>query len=85
LFRSISVIEGKTDFKFIYKSLFHNNGVSIAKLPSSRSGFTEKKLNFICQLSKETLENNPKFEIAVLTPYKDVESSLYTHSKLSND
>jgi DNA polymerase III delta prime subunit len=85
---SISVIEGKTDFKTIYKSLFHNNGgVSIAKLPSSRSGFTEKKLlNFICQLSKEILENNPKFEIAVLTPYKDVESSLYTqYSKLSND
>jgi hypothetical protein len=85
---SISVIEGKTDFKSIYKSLFHNNGgVSIAKLPSSRSGFTEKKLlNFICQLSKEILENNPKFEIAVLTPYKDVESSLYTqYSKLSND
>nr|WP_315234118.1 AAA domain-containing protein [uncultured Flavobacterium sp.] len=88
ILESISDIEGKTDFKSMYNSLFHNNGgVTIAKLSTSKSGFTEKELlNFICQLSKEILENNPKFEIAVLTPYKDVESSLYTqYSKLSND
>ncbi len=85
---SISDIEGKTDFKSIYKSLFHNNGgVTIAKLSASRSGFKEKELlNFICQISREILKNNPKIEIAVLTPYKDIESSLYTqYSKLSND
>ncbi|WP_367769066.1 AAA domain-containing protein [Flavobacterium sp. WC2421] len=88
ILESISDIEGKTDFKSMYNSLFHNNGgVTIAKLSTSKSGFTEKELlNFICQLSKEILENNPKFEIAVLTPYKDVESSLYTqYSKLSHD
>lgn len=85
---SISDIEGQTDFKSIYKSLFHNNGgVTIAKLPASRSGFTEKELlHFICQLSREILENNPKIELALLSPNKEIESSLYTqYSKLSYD
>lgn len=85
---SISDFEGITDFKSIYKSLFHNNGgVTIAKLSTSKSGFTEKKLlNFICMLSREILENNPKIEMALLSPNKEIESSLYTqYSKLSND
>lgn len=85
---SISDFEGNTDFKSIYKSLFHNNGgVTIARLSTSKSGFTEKELlNFICMLSREILENNPKIEMALLSPNKEIESSLYTqYSKLSND
>ena len=37
-------------------------------------------------LSREILENNPKIEMALLSPNKEIESSLYTqYSKLSND
>jgi hypothetical protein len=85
---SISDTLGNTNFKSIYKPLFHNNGgAAIAKLPASRSGFAEKNvLNFICKVSREILENNPEFELAVLTPYKDIESGFYTqYSKLSKD
>jgi hypothetical protein len=88
ILESISDIEGKTAFNSIYKSLFHNNGgVTIAKLSTSKTGFTEiELLNFICVLSRDIIENNPKIEMALLSPNKEIESSLYTqYSKLSND
>lgn len=88
ILESISDIEGETAFNSIYKSLFHNNGgVTIAKLSTSKTGFTEiELLNFICVLSRDIIENNPKIEMALLSPNKEIESSLYTqYSKLSND
>ena len=56
-------------------------------LSSARIGFSEKDIyNFICKLSREVLEKNPKIEIALLTPYVLVESELYAqYSKVSND
>jgi DNA replication ATP-dependent helicase Dna2 len=88
ILESISDIEGETAFNSIYKSLFHNNGgVTIAKLSTSKTGFTEiELLNFICVLSRDIIENNPKIEMALLSSNKEIESSLYTqYSKLSND
>ncbi|MGL2993493.1 AAA domain-containing protein [Flavobacterium sp. TSSA_36] len=86
--KSIAESENKTNLDSTLKSLFHHNGgVSIAKLSPSRTGFTEDDVfKFICKLSRDLLNNNPTIEIALLTPYKDVESSLYSHySKTSND
>jgi len=85
---SISEKESKTDIKSKYSKLFHNNGgVTIVKLSPARIGFTERELfGFITKMTREILENNPKLEIGLLTPYADVESELYTqYSKLSND
>lgn len=85
---SISEKDGNTDFSSKYRNLFHKNGgTTIAKLSSARMGFTEKNIfNFICKISREIFANNPKIEIALLTPYVSVESELYTqYSKLSND
>lgn len=85
---SISDKEGNTDYVSKYRDLFHENGgVTIAKLSSARIGFTERNIfNFICKISREIIESNPKIEIALLTPYVSVESELYTqYSKLSND
>ena len=85
---SISDKEGHTDFVSKYRNLFHENGgISIAKLSSARIGFTERNIfNFICKISREIFANNPKIEIALLTPYVQVESELYTqYSKISND
>lgn len=85
---SISEFEGNTDFNSKYRNLFHRNGgITIAKLSSARMGFTEKNVfNFICKITKEIFNNNPKIEIALLTPYVSVESELYTqYSKFSND
>ncbi|MBE0663978.1 MAG: ATP-binding protein [Bacteroidales bacterium] len=86
--KSISDKEGITDFNSKYNDLFHNNGgVSLAMLTSARIGFSEKDIyNFICKISREILERNPKIEIALLSPYVIVESELYAqYSKLSND
>lgn len=85
---SISKNEGNTDFVSKYRTLFHvNGGITIAKLSSARIGFTERNVfNFICKISREIIESNPKIEIALLTPYVSVETELYTqYSKLSND
>ena len=85
---SISDKEGNTDFVSKYRNLFHENGGnSIAKLSSARIGFTERNIfNFICKISREIFVNNPKIEIALLTPYVQVESELYNqYSKISND
>lgn len=85
---SISDKEGNTDFVSKYRNLFHENGGnSIAKLSSARIGFTERNIfNFICKISREIFANNPKIEIALLTPYVQVESELYNqYSKISND
>ena len=85
---SISDREGNTGFSSKYRNLFHENGgITIAKLSSARIGFTEKNIfNFICKISREIFANNPKIEIALLTPYVSVESELYTqYSKISND
>jgi energy-coupling factor transporter ATP-binding protein EcfA2 len=85
---SISDREGNTGFSSNYRNLFHENGgISIAKLSTARIGFTEKDvLSFICKISREICENNPKIGIVLLTPYINVESELYTqYSKLSSD
>ena len=59
----------------------------MAKLSSTRIGFAERNIfEFICKVSREIFANNPKMEIALLTPYVSVESELYAqYSKLSND
>lgn len=85
---SISEKEKKTDFTSKYRNLFHENGgVTIVKLSSARIGFSERDiLKFICKVSTEILENNPKIEIALLTPYVEAESSIYNqYSKFSNN
>lgn len=85
---SISKKEGNTTFVSKYRNLFHvNGGITIAKLSSARIDFTERNIfNFICKIAREIFANNPKIEIALLTPYVSVESELYTqYSKLSND
>lgn len=85
---SISNREGKIGFSSKYRNLIHENGgITIAKLSSARIGYTEKQIfKFICKVSREIFENNPKIEIALLTPYVQVESELYTqYSRMSND
>ena len=86
--KSISDDEGKTKFTSQYFELFHpNGGISIAKLPASMQGFTEKDIiRFICGIGHEILSCNGKLEIALLSPYIKVESSLYEqYSRLSSD
>ena len=85
---SISEREGNTDFISKFRNIFHENGgVTIARLSSAKIGFTERDIfKFICKVSREILENTPKIEVALLTPYVDVESYIYSqYSKLSND
>ena len=85
---SISENERNTDFVSKYRNLFHiNGGITIAKLSSARIGFSERDiLKFICKVSTEILESNPAIEVALLTPYVEVESSLYSqYSKFSNN
>lgn len=86
--KSISKDEGKTKFTSRYFDMFHSNGgISIAKLPASMQGFTEKDvIRFICQIGHEILSSNSKIEIALLSPYIKVESGLYEqYSRLSSD
>ncbi len=86
--KSISDEEGKTKFTSRYFDMFHSNGgISIAKLPASMEGFTEKDvIRFICEMGHEILSCNIKIEIALLSPYIKVESSLYEqYSRLSSD
>lgn len=86
--KSISDDEGKTKFTSRYFDMFHSNGgISIAKLPASMQGYTEKDvIRFICEMGHEILSCNSKIEIALLSPYIKVESSLYEHySRLSSD
>jgi len=86
--KSISDDEGITKFPSRYFELFHpNGGISIAKLPASMQGFTEKDvIRFICGIGHEILSCNGKIEIALLSPYIKVESSLYEqYSRLSSD
>lgn len=86
--KSISKDEGNTKFTSRYFDMFHSNGgISIAKLPASMQGFTEKDvIHFICQIGHEILSSNSKIEIALLSPYIKVESALYEHySRLSSD
>lgn len=86
--RSISDLEDNTSFKSFYSSLFHSNGgVTIAKLQSSMTGFTEQQLlKFITIIGSDILSNDKEIEVALLTPYKDVESKLYEqYSKLFSD
>jgi hypothetical protein len=86
--KSISDDEGKTKFTSRYFEMFHSNGgISIAKLPASMQGFSEKDvIRFICKIGHEILGCNSKIEIALLSPYIKVESILYEHySRLSSD
>lgn len=86
--KSISDDEGKTKFTSRYFDMFHSNGgISIAKLQASMQGFTEKDvIRFICEIGHEILKCNSKIEIALLSPYIKVESSLYEHySRMSSD
>lgn len=86
--KSISKDEGNTKFTSRYFDMFHSNGgTSIAKLPASMQGFTEKDvIRFICQIGHEILSSNSKIEIALLSPYIKVESGLYEqYSRLSSD
>jgi hypothetical protein len=86
--KSISKDEGNTKFISRYFDMFHSNGgISIAKLPTSMQGFTEKDLiRFICKIGHEILSNNSKIEIALLSPYVKIESALYEqYSRLSSD
>lgn len=86
--KSISDCEDNTKFASDYLNLFHfNGGVSIAKLPSSMVGFTEQELvRFICSIGHEILQNNKELEVALLSPYVNVESKFYEqYSRLSSD
>lgn len=86
--KSISDNEGKTKFTSRYFDVFQSNGgISIAKLPASMQGFTEKDvIRFICEIGHEILGCNSKIEIALLSPYIKVESGLYEqYSCLSSD
>jgi superfamily I DNA and/or RNA helicase len=85
---SISKIEGVTKFNSKFFDLFHSNGgISIAKLPSSMTGFTEKDLvEFMCTMAIDILKGNKEFEMALLTPYINIESKLYERfSKVFSD
>jgi len=86
--KSISDCEGNTKFSSDYLNLFHpNGGVAIAKLPSSMPGFTEQELvRFICSMGNEILQKNKDIEVALLSPYVNIESKLYEqYSRLSSD
>lgn len=86
--KSISKDEGNTKFTSRHFDMFHSNGgISIAKLPASMQGFTEKDvIRFICQIGHEILSSNNKIEISLLSPYIKVESALYEqYSRLSSD
>ncbi len=85
---SISNIEGNTKFNSEFFNLFHfNGGISIAKLPSSMTRVTEKDLvEFICNMAIDIMKGNKDFEVALLTPYINIESKIYERfSKLFSD
>lgn len=84
---SISDLEGKIEFKSKYRKLFHDNGgVTIAMLGDARIGFCEKDIyEFIARIALDIIKNN-NYELAILSPYIDTESSLYeAFSFISND
>jgi hypothetical protein len=86
--KSISDDEGKTKFTSRYFDMFHSNGgISIAKLPASMQGFSERDvIRFICEIGHEILTCNSKIEIALLSPYIQVESNLYeNYSRMALD
>lgn len=86
--KSISDCEGNTKISSDYSNLFHpNGGVSIAKLPSSMIGFTEQELvRFICSMGREILQKDKEVEVALLSPYVNIESKFYEqYSRLSSD
>ncbi|WP_027880316.1 AAA domain-containing protein [Mesoflavibacter zeaxanthinifaciens] len=85
--KSISDIDGKTNFKSKFRNLFHpNGGITIAKLPDSKNGFSDKDIyEFIAIITTDILKNNNK-QIAVLSPYIDTESSIYeAYSSMSHN
>ena len=76
--KSISDIEGKTAFKSKFSNLFHQNGgITIAKLPDSKKGFSDKDIYQIIATIATDIMKIKDTEIAVLSPYIDTESSLY--------
>src|SRR5690606_19416232 len=78
---------GKIEFKSKYRKLFHDNGgVTIAMLGDARIGFCEKDIyEFIARIALDIIKNN-NYELAILSPYIDTESSLYeAFSFISND
>lgn len=84
---SISDIEGKTDFVSKYRDLFHHNGgITIAKLPDSKSGFTNQDIyRLIVAIANDIIAKNDK-ELALLTPYVDIETELYEqYNKISKN
>ena len=86
--KSISDYEGNTKISSDCSSLFHpNGGVSIAKLPSSMVGFTEQELvRFICSMACEILQKDKEVEVALLSPYVNIESKFYEqYSRISSD
>lgn len=78
--KSISKLEGNSRFSTKYSSLFHpNGGVTLAQLPTSMSGFSEKQLlSFMVTVALNVRDQNPDMEVALLTPYVDTEGKLYT-------
>lgn len=85
---SISSFVDQTNLTSQFKGLFHPaGGVSIVKLPTSRTGFSEEDVvRFICVIARDILSNNTELNIALLTPYIGIESFLYEqYGKLSKD
>jgi hypothetical protein len=76
--KSISDIEGKTNFNSKFRNLFHQNGgITMAKLPDSKNGISDVDIyNLIATIVADIIKKNDK-EVAVLSPYIDTESSLY--------
>lgn len=75
---SISDIEGKIDFNSKYSYLFHQNGgITIAKLPDSKNGFSDKDIYQIIAAIATDIMKMEDMEIAILSPYIDIETSLY--------
>jgi len=85
---SISEREGMIKFESKYRNLFHFNGsTSIVRLPSSMAGFNETDIiRLLCKVAIDLMDKNNKLEIALLSPYVNIESAFYEQfSKLSSD
>jgi hypothetical protein len=85
---SISENEGQISIRSGYKQLFHHNGgITIAKLPFSKTDFKESDIiSFMCKMAIDLLSNDKSIEVALLSPYVKVESSIYEkYSRVASD
>jgi len=86
--KSISDLNGKVSIESTFTTMLHKNGgITIAKMPTARKGYSESDIiRIMCTAAVDLMSRNEELEVALLSPYIRIESSLYDYySRLSSD